>query len=183
MSFTSCWLSGCPFSGCKGDSSKRSKEYVQTVMEYCLSQVVQPISIQNLAARIGLDRFYLSRLFKKEVGIHSRNTSGKPRKMKRCGCWTRLTCPSRSLPAQSVLKIPCTFPGLSQRKPAVRLPNTGKKCAGKKSSQKQPESGQILLLSSLGRLKAKRKARIHPWQEAGRHCSNQKFACRRKHGG
>lgn len=39
------------------------------MMEYCLSQVDQPISIQDLAARIGLDRFYLSRLFKKEVGI------------------------------------------------------------------------------------------------------------------
>ena len=50
------------------DGNEPKCDYVQYVIDYIQSAYMHPISVESLAAQIGLDRSYLSRLFKKATG-------------------------------------------------------------------------------------------------------------------
>lgn len=50
------------------DGNEPKCDYVQYVMDYIQSAYMHPISVESLATQIGLDRSYLSRLFKKKTG-------------------------------------------------------------------------------------------------------------------
>ena len=49
-----------------GDEPKR--DYVQQILDHIQSAYMYPITVESLAAQVGLDRSYLSRLFKKKTG-------------------------------------------------------------------------------------------------------------------
>lgn len=49
-----------------GDEPKR--DYVQQILDHIQSAYMYPITVESLAAQVGLDRSYLSRLFKQKTG-------------------------------------------------------------------------------------------------------------------
>lgn len=50
------------------DNNEPKCDYVQHVIDYIQVSYMHPITIESLAAQVGLDRSYLSRLFKKKTG-------------------------------------------------------------------------------------------------------------------
>lgn len=63
---------------------KKAQDYVENAMEYCLSHVDEAISVTAMADFIGLDRSYLSRLFKKETGISLKDYIWKTKEEEAC---------------------------------------------------------------------------------------------------
>ena len=51
------------------EEKKESISYVETAIRYMKSEYMNPISISELAHRLGIDRSYFSYLFKSEIGI------------------------------------------------------------------------------------------------------------------
>lgn len=50
------------------DANEPKPDYVQYVIDYIQEAYMLPITVESLAAQVGLDRSYLSRLFKKRTG-------------------------------------------------------------------------------------------------------------------
>lgn len=55
------------------DSNEPKPDYVQYVLDYIHQAYMQPITVESLAVQVGLDRSYLSRLFKKKTGVTMQN--------------------------------------------------------------------------------------------------------------
>ena len=55
------------------DENEPKCDYVQYVIDYIQRAYMTPITVESLAAQVGLDRSYLSRLFKKRTGTTLQN--------------------------------------------------------------------------------------------------------------
>lgn len=104
-------------------------------MEYCLSQVVQPISIQNLAARIGLDRFYLSRLFKKEVGIPLKEYIWKTKEDEAMRLLDQTDLPIQVIARSVGFEAPALFPDFHKESRLFAFPIPEKSAQGKRAAR------------------------------------------------
>lgn len=72
------------FPAARLQNKDKTKEYISRTMEYCLSRVDAPVSVQEAASFLGLDRSYLSRLFKKETGISLKDYIWKTKEEEAC---------------------------------------------------------------------------------------------------
>lgn len=61
-----------------------SKEVIKKIMEYCISNIEKPIRVQKIADLMGLERSYLSRLFKKETKISLKDYIWKTKEDEAC---------------------------------------------------------------------------------------------------
>ncbi|MBQ9967864.1 MAG: helix-turn-helix domain-containing protein [Oscillospiraceae bacterium] len=50
------------------DGEETRCDYIQHILDYIQSAYMHPITVESLAAQVGLDRSYLSRLFKQKTG-------------------------------------------------------------------------------------------------------------------
>lgn len=50
------------------DGNEPKRDYIQTTIDYINSSYMHPITVESLAAQVGLERSYLSRLFKQKTG-------------------------------------------------------------------------------------------------------------------
>lgn len=67
------------------DPKKKSpKDYIETIMEYCLSRIDTYVSVHDIAAYTGLDRSYVSRLFRQETGISLKEYIWKTKEEEAC---------------------------------------------------------------------------------------------------
>lgn len=55
------------------DTNEPNPDYVQHIIDYIQLAYMLPITVESLSAQVGLDRSYLSRLFKKKTGTTLQN--------------------------------------------------------------------------------------------------------------
>ncbi|WP_352230842.1 AraC family transcriptional regulator [Dubosiella newyorkensis] len=72
------------FSNSSHSDARKTKDYIEEIMSYCLRRIDEPIYVQEIAQYTGLNRSYLSRLFKKETGYSLKEYIWKTKEEEAC---------------------------------------------------------------------------------------------------